>query len=151
MTDHAERTYPEECCGLLVGRGPVGEKVVVEVRSLENTWTPTMSSATAAVDATQDGDRAGPALSKARRYWIDPEAMLAVLRDARRRDLDIIGIYHSHPDHPSVPSECDRQLAWPGYSYVIISVQQGQSQTCQSWSLDDAHHFQAERLTIQDF
>jgi proteasome lid subunit RPN8/RPN11 len=74
--------------------------------------------------------------------------MLQVQRSARERELEIIGIYHSHPDHPAVPSECDRRLAWPVYSYVILSVQSGQVMACQSWRLDDQHQFQPEAIKM---
>ncbi len=143
MTAHAESTYPEECCGLLLGRvmanalgdeTPTDSKQVVEVRSLTNTWSP---------DQAPDSDQN---LSKNRRYWIAPADMLAAMRDARTRNLDIIGVYHSHPDHPSEPSECDRQLAWPDYSYLIIAVHQGHAHTWQSWTLDDHQTFQSENI-----
>jgi proteasome lid subunit RPN8/RPN11 len=72
--------------------------------------------------------------------------MLKAQKDARDRNLDIIGIYHSHPDHPAVPSEFDRAIAWQRYSYVIVSVQQGKTCDLQSWSLDDNCQFQSEEI-----
>jgi proteasome lid subunit RPN8/RPN11 len=69
----------------------------------------------------------------------------ALLRSADR-NLDIIGIYHSHPDHPAVPSEFDRAIAWSQYSYIIVSVQQGKACDLKSWSLDDDHQFQPEEI-----
>lgn len=137
IQSHADRTYPNECCGLLLGQVEAGETVVVTVRSVENSWS---------LEGAELADRS---LSQARRYWIAPAAMLAAMREARDRHLAVIGIYHSHPDNPAVPSECDRAAAWPQYSYVIVSVQQGQSQDCQSWVLDDRHQFQPEPICIR--
>jgi len=72
--------------------------------------------------------------------------MFKAQKDARDRNLDIIGIFHSHPDHPAVPSEFDRAIAWQQYSYIIVSVQQGKAWELKSWSLDDNHQFQPEEL-----
>jgi proteasome lid subunit RPN8/RPN11 len=134
---HAEQAYPEECCGLLLGNLIHGRKILVEVRSLPNAW----ESATNELNSDAD-------LSKSRRYWIDPAAMLAVMRDARSHHLEIIGVYHSHPNHAAVPSECDRQLAWQQYSYLIVSVHNGIARDFQSWCLDDQHQFQPEVIQL---
>lgn len=102
------------------------------------------------VKATNNGwndDRSD--FTKKRRYEIAPEEMLAAMKEARSRNLDIIGIYHSHPDHPAIPSECDRAAAWSCYSYAIVSVLKGESVEVRSWSLDDQQVFQAEDLLIQ--
>lgn len=146
---HAERTYPEECCGLLLGHwSPQADgtdlRVVLVCQAVDNSWTSTVAEA-----LPETAAELSP-LSKERRYWIDPAAMLAVQKSARDQGMDIIGIYHSHPDHAAVPSECDRSLAWSGYSYVIISVSQGQSVNALSWALDDQHQFQAEPLILDD-
>ena len=84
--------------------------------------------------------------TKGYHYWIAPEEMLAAMKDARQRNLEIVGIYHSHPDHPAVPSECDRRLAWSQYSYLIVSVLQGKATNAQSWVLDENHQFQPEAI-----
>ncbi|TAG02897.1 MAG: M67 family peptidase [Oscillatoriales cyanobacterium] len=75
-----------------------------------------------------------------------PEDMLRAMKHGRDRTLDIIGIYHSHPDCPAVPSECDRKMAWAKYSYIIVSVRQGSSEDLRSWSLDAEGNFQAEEI-----
>ena len=72
--------------------------------------------------------------------------MLAAQRHARDRGIDVVGIYHSHPDHEAVPSECDRQLAWQSYRYLILSVRQGKADALQCWSLDGDRQFQPDPL-----
>ncbi|WP_421657941.1 Mov34/MPN/PAD-1 family protein [Leptothermofonsia sp. ETS-13] len=136
INHHAERTYPDECCGLLIGRLTETGRVVSEIWTTENTWTQEV--------ADEMGD--GLLASKTRRYWIAPQEMLAVMKAARQQGLEIVGIYHSHPDHWAIPSECDRRLAWPQYSYLIVSVVQGKVINAQSWALDDHHQFQSETL-----
>ncbi|HEY9761988.1 MAG TPA: M67 family metallopeptidase [Trichocoleus sp.] len=148
---HAEQTYPEECCGILIGRGschPEGIECrsVVEATPVDNGWD---AEATAIVNSLMGAEFSETANTKRRRYWIDPQALLTAQRTARARALDIIGIYHSHPDHPAVPSECDRTLAWSGYSYIIVSVAQGQAADVRSWCLDENHQFQAEAMRME--
>lgn len=135
---HAERIYPDECCGILLGKLESEIKTLVELRVTENAWEPQVADDLAEM----------PSLTKSRRYWIAPEQMLAAMREARSRNLDVIGIYHSHPDHPAVPSECDRRLAWPQYSYLIVSVEQGRAKACHSWTLNDQHQFQPEEMLM---
>jgi proteasome lid subunit RPN8/RPN11 len=137
---HAERTYPDECCGLLMGTIAAGEGVVHDVYAVPNAWD---TGATHGLNDTA-------AFTKTRRYWIAPEAMLAAMREARRRNLDIIGIYHSHPDHLAVPSECDRVLAWSQYSYLIVSVEQGTATDCRSWTLNEQHQFEPEDIQLAE-
>lgn len=141
IKSHAERTYPHECCGLLIGNLTAEGRVVSDIWITENTWTADVA------EELSDGLPASqlPA-SKAHRYWIAPEEMLAAMKDARQRNLEIVGIYHSHPDYPAVPSECDRRLAWSQYSYLIVSVLQGNAIDAQSWVLDENHQFQPEAI-----
>lgn len=134
---HAESTYPEECCGLLLGTADLTGTTIVAIKSTENAWR---------ADAIQIGE----SLNKTRRYEIAPEFMLAAMRESRDRNLAIVGIYHSHPDQPAVPSECDRQLAWQHYSYVIVSVERGSAIDWRSWRLDANHHFQPEEILMPD-
>ncbi|MDF5714392.1 MAG: M67 family metallopeptidase [Rhizonema sp. NSF051] len=138
---HAESTYPEECCGIMFGYLALEVKTVVEVMPTDNAW-----SAETAIDFSGDVETNHDAslYSKRRRYAIAPSVMLQAQRKARDRHLNIIGIYHSHPDYPNIPSEFDRLYAWQEYSYVIISVQNGKSADAKSWSLDDNHQFQPE-------
>lgn len=138
---HAESTYPEECCGLLLGKLGKDSKTLVEVLATENSWDGETADSFALV-----ADKAKKSSSRRNRFSIAPEIMLKVQKDARDRHLDIIGIYHSHPDHPAIPSEFDRLIAWQQYSYIIVSVQQGKACGLKSWIIDDNHKFQPEML-----
>jgi proteasome lid subunit RPN8/RPN11 len=137
---HAQRTYPEECCGLLLGRLVGEEKALVEVREIANTWSSDVMNELASELP----------LSKTHRYWIAPEDLLREMKDARANALEIIGVYHSHPDHPAEPSECDRRLAWSQYSYIIVSVQQGKAGDLRSWVLDDNQQFYSEKVLLTE-
>ncbi|HXO19974.1 MAG TPA: M67 family metallopeptidase [Thermoanaerobaculia bacterium] len=125
---HAAVSYPEECCGVLIGRSGAsdssGEAVVVErILSVGN--------------ERED--------SRHNRYVISPETILAAQKEARARGLEIVGYYHSHPDHPARPSDFDREHAWPGLSYLIVSVEQGKVAAARSWRLaDDRQRFDEE-------
>ncbi|MCB1034530.1 MAG: M67 family metallopeptidase, partial [Acidobacteria bacterium] len=81
------------------------------------------------------------------RYLIEPKTILAAHREAQAVDLDIVGYYHSHPDHPAQPSETDREFAWPGVSYIIVSVEAGEVMATRSWRLqDDRLRFEEEEI-----
>lgn len=133
---HAERTYPDECCGLILGTIVNGIKTAVEIWPTENAWL------TQATDywPEQQG------LTERGRYAIKPEAMLEAMKAGRDRNLSIIGIYHSHPDCPAIPSEFDRISAWSQYSYLIVSVQQGKVENLCNWRLDNEGNFQPEEI-----
>jgi len=163
MQAHAEEVYPQECCGILLGTldprvnswDGSAEKILYEVRATQNSWLPDLDPFVVDVVGVQLGAADGgqkkpqsPTLTRDRRYWIDPKDLLQAQRGARDRGLNIIGIYHSHPDHPAIPSECDRAQAWPEYSYIIISVQQSKAQDFRSWTLDSQHQFEAEEILI---
>ncbi|HSF73155.1 MAG TPA: M67 family metallopeptidase [Microcoleus sp.] len=94
MRTHAESTYPEECCGLLLGRVTAGVKTLVEVLPTQNAW-----SAEAQENWPEQKE-----LTEKRRYAMAPEDMLRAMKYGRDRNLEIIGIYHSHTDCPAVPS-----------------------------------------------
>ena len=114
--EHAREAYPEECAGVLVGMDAGGTKVIVDVWRAENTF--------------EEGQRA-------RRFLIEPLKIRDFEEKARERDLDILGFYHSHPDHPAEPSEYDRDHAWPYYSYIIASVSKENVEDMRSWVLRD--------------
>lgn len=132
----AENTYPEECCGIIFGYLSTTDKTVVEIIPTDNAW-----SAEAADILNNDTEQ-----SKKRRYAIAPQVMLQAQKQARDRHCNIIGIYHSHPDNPAIPSEFDRQCAWQEYSYIIVSVRNGKAAEIKSWCLDDDHLFHEETI-----
>jgi len=84
------------------------------------------------------------------RFSITPEDFRAAERAAREASLDVLGWYHSHPDHPARPSEFDREHAWPWYSYIIVSVAAGKPEDMTSWRLvDDRSHYDAEEISVR--
>jgi len=115
MRQHAASAYPHECCGFLLG------KVAGDVKCVERI-----------IAATNTRDD-----SPQNRYLIDPKEFMMADREARKGKLDIVGIYHSHPDHPARPSDFDRDHAWPFYSYIIYSVERGVVADARSWLLDE--------------
>ena len=111
---HAEQAYPNECCGVLAGKNVAGERHVLRIVSCRNI-------------------RAGDAHN---RFEIDPAELVRVQRESRESAMDIVGFYHSHPDHPPRPSSTDLEHAhWIGCSYVIISVEHGKAAETRSFLL----------------
>ncbi|MEL6263078.1 MAG: M67 family metallopeptidase [Cyanobacteria bacterium J06626_6] len=154
MSAHAERVYPEECCGLMLGSLGVQtaaafrKKWLSELVPLTNEWVPDVLPVSSGVDVDAKEANATSVHTKKRRYWVDPKDMLRVQREAREKGLNIIGVYHSHPDHVAEPSECDRALAWTEYAYIIVSVRKGKAVDVQNWALDSEHRFQPEAMEI---
>lgn len=139
MQTHAETTYPEECCGLLLGQIQGDMKTLIEVLPTENSW------GDEAVDNFQTIETSNKT-SKRNRFSIASKVMFEVQKNVRDRNLHIIGVFHSHPDNPAAPSEFDRAIAWATYSYIIVSVQNGKTSDLKSWVLDDNHKFQPEEI-----
>ncbi|XTZ20528.1 MAG: Mov34/MPN/PAD-1 family protein, partial [cyanobacterium endosymbiont of Rhopalodia fuxianensis] len=86
--------------------------------------------------------------SKYNRFSIAPSILVKIQKEARDRQLQIIGIYHSHPNHIAIPSEFDRAIAWAEYSYIIVSTTSNQVNEVTSWQLDDTKNFQQEDIKI---
>ncbi len=143
---HAEKNYPEECCGLLIGEFKGDAKTVREVLPTENSWDEESANLFQEIKSSTERK-----LSRRNRFSIAPQVMLKAQKDARDRNLSIVGIYHSHTDHPAIPSEFDRAIAWSQYSYVIVSVQQGSACDFKSWSLDEGNNFQPEKIHTISF
>jgi proteasome lid subunit RPN8/RPN11 len=128
ISEQARKGYPFEICGALLGRGAVVE----EVAPLENR------------------EVAAPRV----RYLVDPRDLIQLQRRARANGLDIIGYYHSHPDHPARPSETDRKVAAEGLSdgvfHMVFSVEKGERVTPSAWVFRDAKQaFDEEPLEIE--
>lgn len=111
----ARAGYPHEVCGLLIGRA-TGSGVEVDRAT---------TARNLAVDRLAD------------RYELDPDDFRRADAAARRDGLDVVGIWHTHPDHPARPSQTDRDAAWPGYSYLIVSVGEAGVAERRAWLLDD--------------
>ena len=123
--EHAREAYPEECAGALVGMGLGGMKIVVDVWRAENTHEE----------------------ERSRRFLIEPLKIKEIEERAAERDMDVLGFYHSHPDHPAEPSEYDREHAWPNYSYLIASVGEEGVESVRSWVLkDDRSGYEEEQI-----
>ncbi len=122
---HGVETYPHECCGALLGSERGLNRVVREIFPL--------------VNRRDDSPR--------NRFSISPEDFRAAEKAAEARGLELVGWYHSHPDHPPLPSEYDREHAWPWYSYVIVSVAGGETKEMASWRLaDNRMRFEPEAI-----
>ena len=141
--DHAEDIYPEECCGILLGKIDGVSKIVVEVIETINTWK--KSEVTTELKNLDDLNR-----TKHSRYTISPRDILQAQKRGRDLQLDIIGFFHSHPDARSIPSTCDRDRAWEIYSYPIISVINGKISDIKSWVLNSEGIFQLEEIRQLD-
>jgi len=106
LRQHGEETYPHECCGVLLGQIDGDKRVVTSIARCGNTRTD----------------------SPKNRYNIDPKELVRIQREGRERGEDIVGFYHSHPDHPARWSQTDLAEAhWFGCSYVITSVEEGKA------------------------
>jgi proteasome lid subunit RPN8/RPN11 len=128
---HGEETYPHECCGVLLGKSANG------------------------VNAVEDAIRAGNTRTDSahNRYNIAPQELVKIQRQGRERGLDIVGFYHSHPDHPAQWSKTDfAEAHWLGCSYVITAVENGAAQTTNSFLLtgtsEDDKAFENEAVEV---
>jgi len=123
---HGAETYPNECCGALLGK----DNEPREIRGLFPL-----------INRRDDSPR--------NRFSVSPQDVLDAEKAARQQGLDVVGWYHSHPDHPARPSQYDRDHAWPWYSYIIVSVAEGKPQEMTSWRLlDDRGEFQPEAIDV---
>ncbi|MGC1484342.1 MAG: M67 family metallopeptidase [Candidatus Acidiferrum sp.] len=138
---HGAETYPHECCGALLGRDSEStkdqadaEQKIVSPREVLRLFPL----------ANRNGD------SPRNRFMVTAEDVRTAELAAKNQGLEIIGWYHSHPDHPARPSEYDRDHAWPWYSYIIVSVHHGAAGDMASWRLnDDRQEFSPEEIEIR--
>ncbi len=125
---HGEAHYPEEGAGVLLGTVEGDRRRVHDLVPVANRFEPG---------------------SRHNRYRIEPQDLLQAEQQAEAAGLEVIGIFHSHPDHPAEPSEFDRQWALPWYSYLITRVAAGKAVESRSWRLaDDRSHFDEETLVV---
>jgi proteasome lid subunit RPN8/RPN11 len=125
---HGERHYPNEGVGLILGRACSGAREVVSVMPLINR-----------------------SAEHIHRYHIDPRDMLAAEVEAERLNLEILGVFHSHPDIPAEPSAHDLETAFPWFSYVITSIKDGEARRTRSWRLHaEPRQWTEEAIAVQD-
>ncbi len=125
---HGVETYPHECCGALLGADEEAMREVADLYPL--------------VNRRDDSPR--------NRFSVAADDVRAAEKAAREKGLELIGWYHSHPDHPARPSEYDREHAWPWYSYVIVSVVNRQPKELTCWRLrDDRTVFEPEEMAVK--
>jgi len=143
IRQHGAQTYPHECCGALLGRDAA-----------------TGDGGTATPGGVQPQPREILALfplvnrredSPHNRFSVTAEDVRDAEKAAQEKKLEVVGWYHSHPDHPARPSQYDREHAWPWYSYVIVSVANGKPAEMTSWRLsDDQSDYACEEIAIRD-
>ncbi len=128
---HGEREFPFECCGLLIGNfDEKGTKKVAEIFPIEN---------------------AKEAAARHNRSLITARELMRGERYARAKKLDVVGNYHSHPDHPAVPSQFDLDHALPIWSYVIVSILEGEAVDLRSWKMEnDRSKFNEEEIMNEE-
>jgi proteasome lid subunit RPN8/RPN11 len=130
LIDDALNTFPDECCGFLFGREESdGARIVIDILVVDN---------------SKQGD-------KTRRFEISPLDYMTAEQHALDHDWTLLGIYHSHPKHPAIPSEHDRVAAQPYFSYVIISVMDKDTIHFRSWLLNETEQFEEEKITDYQF
>ncbi|MGB0560312.1 MAG: M67 family metallopeptidase [Spirulinaceae cyanobacterium] len=149
---HAESVYPEECCGLLLGTRDVEEvPEITVIWPTHNAWDrgqqddSQQQDFAALLEQTGSPPRSG---ARSRNFTLAPVDLLQAQRVARSQGWNILGIYHSHPDHPAEPSAFDRAIAWEQYFYLIVSVTTGQVATGRVWQLDPTAVFAELDLQI---
>jgi proteasome lid subunit RPN8/RPN11 len=129
MTADAVNTFPDECCGFLFGIVKKDDRFITDVFIVNN---------------SKDGD-------KKRRFEISSKDYMKAEKYAEENDLQLLGVYHSHPNHPAVPSEHDRVAAQPWFSYIIISIMNKEVDAILSWRLNETSQFEEERLHDYQF
>jgi proteasome lid subunit RPN8/RPN11 len=116
ISRHAETDYPYECCGILLGKFEADNNKTVEHILL-------------IANGREEKD-------KHNRFLITPDEIMHGEIFARKNKMDVLGFYHSHPDHPALPSDYDLERAWPIYSYIIVSVAKSKAEDFTSWELE---------------
>lgn len=124
MANDSKTAYPDECCGFMYGRQEGDERVITMALPIDNAATE----------------------NRKRRFVISPMDYMKGERYAVENDLELLGIYHSHPNHPAIPSEHDRVAAQPFFSYVILSVMEDGVKSVRSWLLNEDEQFDEEQV-----
>ena len=126
IESHGEQAYPEECCGMMLGYNENGFQSIEEVIKIDN---------------SQDENRR-------RRFFITPEQYRFAEQLARKWNMDLLGFYHSHPDHPAAPSAFDTDHALPWFTYVIVSVDLRKAAAMTAWVLNEERTQFVEQMIL---
>jgi proteasome lid subunit RPN8/RPN11 len=129
---HAEATYPEECCGFLIAKDlpPPSDATRRILRAVP-------------MENRMEGARR-------RRFVIPPEELRRFETTLEGTEESVVGFYHSHPDHPAVPSLFDQEHAWPWYTYIVLTVQQGRAGTIGAFEMDaESRQFTAVPCNVE--
>lgn len=127
LLQDAVKAFPDECCGFLFGReDEAGQRIITAIQVVDN---------------AKEGD-------KRRRFVIAPLDYIRAEQYADESGQTLLGVYHSHPNHPAIPSEHDRVAAQPFFSYVIVSVLEGKIGPVRSWRLNDDAQFEEETVAV---
>lgn len=129
MYQDALKSFPDECCGFFFGKEVDKERIITDILIVNN---------------SKEGD-------KRRRFEISPKDYLSAERFADEKGLQLLGVYHSHPNHPALPSEHDRIAAQPYFSYIIVSVKDNEIADIRSWQLKDEFQFEEEKIKKVNF
>ena len=120
--------YPNECCGVMIGRDDANGRIVRRLKPLANSF-----------DTAE----------RYHRFSLSPKDLMQAEKDAAGAGELVLGFYHSHPDHPARPSEYDRQHAWPFYSYVIVAIAGGKPAAMTSWRLQESTEQFDEEIIVE--
>jgi proteasome lid subunit RPN8/RPN11 len=138
IREHGIETYPYECCGALLGTDYDG--LATDPNRESRKVSREIISLFPLVNRRDDSPR--------NRFAVTPDDVREAEKAASAQGLEVIGWYHSHPDHPAKPSDFDRDHAWPWYSYIIVSVHTGVPQDMTSWRLkDDRSGYREEKIS----
>jgi proteasome lid subunit RPN8/RPN11 len=124
MIEDGLRTFPNECCGFIFGSEADEKRTITDMQVVNN---------------AKEGD-------KKRRFEISAQDYFNAEQYAQDQGLLLLGVYHSHPNHPAIPSEHDRKSAQPYFSYIILSIRDGSFDHLRSWILNDSEQFEEEKI-----
>ncbi len=124
----AEQSYPYECCGFLFGKEAENERTVTAAKEVNNSKE----------------------INKEKRFEISAVDYMKAERFADENNLTLLGVYHSHPNHPAIPSEHDLKQALPFFSYTIVSVRKNKTENILSWRLNEKGKFSEEKINTEN-
>lgn len=127
VEDDGQKTYPHECCGFMYGKEEDGKRIITHAEPVNNTKEE----------------------NRERRFEISPLDYMKAEEYADNNGLILLGVYHSHPEHPAIPSEHDLKVAMPYFSYVIVSVKKAKAVDFRSWKLVNGR-FEEEKVIFKE-